>query len=364
MEKLLDYIIIFLCTTIFYVTFGDRYMSVITICLAITFGSLALYFDWFAMKILLFIAFLAVSYWDPSLMYFSPLVFYKLFHESFQYITIFYGIILYLNFGSLHLLKLIAIASLYLLTYILKYRTDLYLDEKEYYENLRDQLTQNNTTLNIKNKELMDKQDYEITNATLNERNRIAREIHDSVGHILSSSILQIAALTAISKDDTVTENLKNINKTLTDGMNSIRTSIHNIHEDSIDLNMKLSEIIDGFKFCEISYKYEVDDDFSIKAKYAIIYILKEALANIMKHSNATNVSVSITQVPAFYKIEIKDNGTMIANGSSNNTSGNSKSGQGMGTISIYERVSSLNGTLNIFKEHGYRIYITIPVEK
>ena len=36
-----------------------------------------------------------------------------------------------------------------------------------------------------KNKELLEKQDYEIQVATLNERNRIAREIHDSVGHLL-----------------------------------------------------------------------------------------------------------------------------------------------------------------------------------
>lgn len=356
MEKLLDFIIIFLCTTVFFITFGNNSMAVITVCIAITFGCFSIYFDWFAIKLLLFIAFLIISYWNPSLMYYSPLVCYNLFHEFFQYIAVFYGVIIYLNYDSLHLLKFIAIIFLYLLTYILKYRTDLYLDEKEYYENLREQLTQNNTTLNIKNKELMDKQDYEITNATLNERNRIAREIHDSVGHILSSSILQIAALTAISKDDTVTENLKNINKTLTDGMNSIRTSIHNIHEDSIDLNMKLKEIVDGFTFCSISYTYDIDDDFSIKAKYALIYIIKEALTNIMKHSNATQVDVSITQVPAFYKIEIRDNGKTLSK--------NLKSSQGMGTISIYDRIASLNGTLNIYKDNGYRIYITIPIKK
>jgi signal transduction histidine kinase len=43
----------------------------------------------------------------------------------------------------------------------------------------------------------MEKQDYEIYLATLRERNRIAREIHDNVGHMLSRSILQIGALKA-----------------------------------------------------------------------------------------------------------------------------------------------------------------------
>ncbi len=46
--------------------------------------------------------------------------------------------------------------------------------------------------LSQKNKALQEKQDYEIYNATLKERNRIAREIHDNVGHVLSRSILMM----------------------------------------------------------------------------------------------------------------------------------------------------------------------------
>ena len=53
-----------------------------------------------------------------------------------------------------------------------------------------------------KNKELLEKQDYEIQVATLNERNRIAREIHDSVGHLLSRSILQLGALKAVHRQE------------------------------------------------------------------------------------------------------------------------------------------------------------------
>lgn len=47
-------------------------------------------------------------------------------------------------------------------------------------------------------------QDYEIYLATLKERNRIAREIHDNVGHMLTRSILQLGALSVINKDETV----------------------------------------------------------------------------------------------------------------------------------------------------------------
>ena len=67
---------------------------------------------------------------------------------------------------------------------------------------LRDTSTELNLVLQEKNKNLMEKQDYEIYLATLRERNRIAREIHDNVGHMLSRSILQMGALITIHKEE------------------------------------------------------------------------------------------------------------------------------------------------------------------
>lgn len=355
--RLLDYIILFLCSTIFFLTLGAESQPIICICIAISIACLSIYFDLFLINLLLYIIFFVLSLYLPGLMFYSPLVLYKFFNRSYMYISALYFIIYYYHYDSKDIVQFVAIFFLLLLAFILKYRTDIYMEKTEHFNRIRENLTEYNTTLHYKNRELMEKQDYEVTNATLNERNRIAREIHDSVGHILSSSILQIAALTAIAKDDIMKENLQNINQTLTEGMNSIRASIHNIHEDSIDLNLKLKELVDGFQFCEIKYTYEIENDFSIKAKYTIIFIVKEALTNIMKHSNATTVKVSISQTPAFYKIDIHDNGT---NFSSSRTKENR---QGMGTISIYERITALNGTINISQDDGYRIYITFPIE-
>ena len=56
----------------------------------------------------------------------------------------------------------------------------------------RDDSRERDLLLSQKNKALLEKQDYEIYNATLKERNRIAREIHDNVGHVLSRSILML----------------------------------------------------------------------------------------------------------------------------------------------------------------------------
>ena len=58
----------------------------------------------------------------------------------------------------------------------------------------RDDSRERDLLLSQKNKALLEKQDYEIYNATLKERNRIAREIHDNVGHVLSKFILMLGA--------------------------------------------------------------------------------------------------------------------------------------------------------------------------
>lgn len=358
MEILIDYIILFFCSTILMLTVSYSTTAIIPICIAIILVCMSIYFDKFPIRLLLYFTFCVLSLVYPQLMFYSSLILYSFFNTPYMYVCLLYcGVFNYnYNHTDVGVFKMVILIFIIVMSYILKYRTNKYLDEREHFQKVRESLDTNYSKLNVINHELLEKQDYEITNATLNERNRIAREIHDSVGHILSSSILQIAALTSITKDETTKEYLQNINKTLTDGMNSIRSSIHNIHNESIDLNLKLKELTDGFDFCKIEYSYNIQDDFSIKAKYAIIFIIKEALTNIIKHSNATLVKISIIQNPAFYKIDIHDNGTNI-------NATQTKKSQGMGTISIYDRISSLNGTINITKTDGYRIYITFPTD-
>ena len=82
------------------------------------------------------------------------------------------------------------------------------------------------TQLVEKNKAMQRNQDYEIYLATLKERNRIAREIHDNVGHMLTRSILQLGALSVINKDETVGEAINDLSGTLNTAMTSIRSSV------------------------------------------------------------------------------------------------------------------------------------------
>ena len=87
-------------------------------------------------------------------------------------------------------------------------------------------------------------QDNRIYTATLKERNRIAREIHDNVGHMLTRSILQVGAIQTINKEPVLTNPLSDLRATLDTAMNNIRSSVHDLHDESIDTKGAIQDML------------------------------------------------------------------------------------------------------------------------
>jgi signal transduction histidine kinase len=195
--------------------------------------------------------------------------------------------------------------------------------------------------------------DYEINLATLTERNRIAREIHDNVGHILSRCLLQIGALIVINKDTTIKESLNGVKDTLSQAMDSIRKSVHDLHDDSIDLHDQIYALTKTFSFCHIKLNYDISENPDKRIKYSFISIVKEALSNIIKHSSATDVSITLNEHPGFYQLIIADNGVVEGYNIEN----------GIGIRNILDRTSALRGNVNINTDNGFKIFISIPKE-
>ena len=94
--------------------------------------------------------------------------------------------------------------------------------------------------LEEKNRKLIESQDKTVYAATLSERNRIAREIHDNVGHMLTRAILQMGAIKVLNKDEKLKPSIEEIDRTLNTAMSNIRNSVHDLHDESIDLESSL----------------------------------------------------------------------------------------------------------------------------
>lgn len=215
---------------------------------------------------------------------------------------------------------------------------------------MQDDSREHSLLLAERNKTLLANQDYEIYTATLKERNRIAREIHDNVGHILSRSILIVGALRAVSKEEAVRPMLENLDISLNSAMNSIRNSVHDLHDESVDLEESIRGLLRDFTFCSASLQYDMGREVPREVKYCFISITKEALSNVIRHSNAQCVQILMREHPALYQLCIQDNGTNIIRKES-----------GIGLKNMLERVQSLKGNIQITTLNGFRIFITLP---
>lgn len=207
--------------------------------------------------------------------------------------------------------------------------------------------------LSEKNRALAEKQDSEIYAATLRERNRIAREIHDNVGHVLSRTILLTGAARAINKDQNLDSLLKGLDDSLNSAMDSIRSSVHDLHDEAINLQETTERIISDTKMKNVEFKYDMSQIIPREIKYCFISITKEAMSNAIKYSSATQIKIIMREHPAIYQLCIEDNGKGCADYDKNTT--------GIGLKNMQERVNALNGRLQIDGKKGFRIFVVLP---
>lgn len=239
---------------------------------------------------------------------------------------------------------------LFFMALILSEKTKRMLQTERDFRLLRDTSTEYHLLLQQKNKDLMERQDYEIHAAALRERNRIAREIHDNVGHMLSRSILQAGALLAINQQENLKEPLHALKDTLSHAMDEIRNSVHDLHDDSVDLKQTVSDMLSEFSGYQIHLNYDISGFVPAPVKYCFLAILKESLSNIARHSNATDISVTLQSHPSLYRLTVADNGTDIHQAPS-----------GIGILNMQERVRNLDGHFSVATDKGFVVFASIP---
>lgn len=364
MKRICDKILIFLVCSIIYLFDKINFYSVIPILIIFIVSSIIEYTNntkkYTATKNICLVFVFMLSLYNSDISYFIPVLIYDIYSNYFKIAYIAPTIANEIMRNNISYRSLTLILFVCILSEYLKKVTKKTQKLEDDYITLRDTNKEYEIELKNKNRELIDSQNNKIHSATLDERNRIARDIHDNVGHILSSSLLQIGALIIDSKDEKEKQNLKVLKSTLDNGMNSIRESIHNIYNDSIDLKLEIEKIIEEFNSISIELKYYITETPSNELKNTFIYIIKESITNTTKHSNANKINIALIEHPAVFKLIICDNGTNINNkGISNNSIK-----KGIGLDSIKTRVNLLNGFLNIDTSNGFKISVTIPNKK
>ena len=209
-----------------------------------------------------------------------------------------------------------------------------------------------------KRREDREKEEEKIYLATLEERNRIAREIHDNIGHMLTRTLVQMEAIKIVNQDPAVAPHLDSVSDTLNDAMTAVRKSVHELHNESIDLSIGINEVVKTLP-PKFTYKVNTMIESAVPndCKNTVLAILKEAITNIVKYSNGDKVKVEFIENTTFWRLLIEDNGKnkdFTFDPYSNNG--------GIGLSNIASRCEEIGGRANISADHtGFRVRVTIP---
>lgn len=190
--------------------------------------------------------------------------------------------------------------------------------------------------------------------AEVSERNRIAREIHDNLGHSVAGILIQLQASHKLFNIDN--EKSKEILKKSIDGLAAsvtlIRDTVHNLKpKESLGVEY-IKTIIDNFKFCPVEFRFSGDFNALNSEHFGVIGSnIKEALTNAARYSKATRIEIKIDINEKFIRVYMKDDGV-----------GCSKIKEGLGLSGMKERIGNMGGSISINSEDGFMIVFLIPI--
>jgi two-component system, NarL family, sensor kinase len=199
-----------------------------------------------------------------------------------------------------------------------------------------------------------------VIDAEEKERKRIAQELHDGLGQILSTARLSISSL----DEDEQNQNVQHSLKLIDSAVDETRTISHNMMPNalvSIGLEAALKDLVRNInKAGSIKVAIEIDQLPTIEesTSVAIYRIVQETINNALKYANASTIKVQVV-VKNEMILTISDNGKGF------DTSDIENSG-GIGWKNIYSRAGLINGNVSVFSKlgEGTTVKITLPINE
>ncbi|SEC33931.1 sensor histidine kinase [Paenibacillus sp. GP183] len=203
------------------------------------------------------------------------------------------------------------------------------------------------------------------------ERKRIAREIHDGMAQTLANVVLRTEiAERMLTKQDfkAVKEELVDLKGQVRNGLEEVRKIIFNLRPMALDdlgivptLRKYVQDFEDKTKIHTIFTLVGRENRFPSGLEIAIFRLVQEAFSNVVKHSNASFVSLELTLENEHVKIYIVDNGIGF---DVEKTQQIITKGNNFGLLGMRERVELLEGNMEIVSEKnsGAKITMVIPI--
>jgi signal transduction histidine kinase len=198
--------------------------------------------------------------------------------------------------------------------------------------------------------------------ATLQERNRIAREIHDSVGHALTAQSIQLENVAVWLPEDLhrAEEHLQKARGLGKEALQNVRQSVATMRQSPLqgqsfpDAIKKLVQEFERTTGIQTTMQIQDMQRLPTDIAIALYRIIQEAMTNIAKHSKATQVNLTLSETARELELIIEDNGQGFD--PTQNTTG-------FGLQSMRERTEALGGLFYLASHpsQGCRLHLNIP---
>lgn len=212
----------------------------------------------------------------------------------------------------------------------------------------------------ILNKELMEANIRLNEMTIVEERNRIARDLHDTIGHGLTGTIMGLEMVQVLMDDDLdkAKEMISNLKERSREDLIRVREVVNTLNpNENISKGIEsLQELISSFKAST-----NVEIDFEIQGQVIktnpniniVLYrLIQEGITNATRHGKASKILIRLKYNNNDLDLYIKDNG-----------SGVEEIKKGYGLKSMEDRVFSLGGTISFMSKDGFSILARIPLE-
>jgi len=193
------------------------------------------------------------------------------------------------------------------------------------------------------------------------ERNRMAREIHDGLGHHLTAVNMQAKASRAVlhSDPDRAAELLENIESLSKRALSEVRQSVSSLRDTQLrsdDLSDRIHEVLATLENTGVKTRFEISGTMrplSAETVLTLLRAVQETASNTIKHAGATCYSVELNFLnPDTVALRVSDDGV-----------GSDSPIGGFGLIGIKERVNLLDGEYLITTSlgTGFMLFISLP---
>lgn len=190
----------------------------------------------------------------------------------------------------------------------------------------------------------------------MKERNNMSREMHDTVGHTLTTSLVEIELCKMLGKEDEeLSSRLEHISSRIRKGLGDLRMTVRRLKED-LDWEQEIYAIGERLSgYTDIKVKYMIEDLKGIETKVlrCVYRIIQEGITNGIKHGDATAFMIEVKKDEHTLYVELLDNGK-----------GAIIFKQGFGLSAMRERVEALGGSIQFesYKEEGFTVQAQIPL--